>query len=171
MLRPSERWYWTYCPTKDRLLLDISDDAQFCSPFAASQLISQPAQQALSMAEAEMFWAIDDSLQTLALPPEVRLEICLMALSSAFVLPQGHKSWYFQAYNEYCPKAFELVQLSGNTSQYALVIAPEGQSSSCLLLGEVDTLAGKTLPRLQLLRLLNNRLLPLQQSAQYRQSA
>ena len=80
MLRPSERWFWTYCDKKDRLLLDISDEAQFCSPFGLSQLIQQPHKQPLSMAEAQAFWAIDDSLQQLDLPPAVRLELCLTAL-------------------------------------------------------------------------------------------
>ncbi len=157
MLRPSERWYWTYCPTKDRLLLDISDQAQFCSPYAAVQLIQRPNHQPLSMAEAETVWAVDDSLQQLDMPAAVRLEICLTALCTSFLQQQAHKSWYFQQGDKYNAVPFELVLLRGLNSQYALVLSVETECVTCLLLGEVNTLAGKLLPRLQIIRVLSNR--------------
>ena len=171
MLRPSERWFWTYCPNKDRLLLDISDEAQFCSPYSGNLLRQKPQQQALSMAEAEMFWAADDSLQQLDMPAAVRLEICLAALCAPFIQQQGHKSWYFQQLNAYQAKPFELVTLRGLTTQYALVVATEEQSVCCLLLGDIDTLAGKALSRLQFIRVLNNRVAPLAVAASLRNIA
>ena len=115
MLRPSERWFWTYCPQKDRLLLDISDEAQFCAPFSAAQLNCLPQQQALSMAEAEAFWAIDDSLQMLALPAALRLELCLTALCAPFLQQTAHKSWYFAAGLDCAAQQFELVKLCGQS--------------------------------------------------------
>mgnify|MGYP006138725673 CR=1 FL=1 len=171
MLRPSEHWFWTYCPNKDRLLLDISDEAQFCSPYSGNLLRQKPQQQALSMAEAEMFWAADDSLQQLDMPAAVRLEICLAALCASFIQQQGHKSWYFQQLNTYQAKPFELVTLRGLTTQYALVVATEEQSVCCLLLGDIDTLAGKALSRLQFIRVLNNRVAPLAVAASLRNIA
>ena len=171
MLRPSERWFWTYCPTKDRLLLDISEQAQFCSPFAAAQLNQQPQHQALSMAEAEMFWAIDDSLQQLELPDAVRLELCLTALCVPFIQLQAHKSWYFQPAEHSDASLFELVTLRGMSSQYALIVGAESQSVMCLLLGEINTLAGKVLPRLQLVRVLRNRVSRINATAAYRHIA
>lgn len=171
MLRPSEHWFWTYCPNKDRLLLDISDEAQFCSPYSGNLLRQKPQQQALSMAEAEMFWAADDSLQQLDMPAAVRLEICLAALCAPFIQQQGHKSWYFQQLNAYQAKPFELVTLRGLTTQYALVVATEEQSVCSLLLGDIDTLAGKSLSRLQFIRVLNNRVAPLAVAASLRNIA
>lgn len=171
MLRPSERWFWTYCPSKDRLLLDISDEIQFCSPFTASQLVTQPRQQALSMAEAETFWAIDDSLQQLDMPAAVRLELCLSALCAPFLQQLAHKSWYFELGNQCDAAECDLVMLKGLTSQYALVLAAEADCVTCLLLGEISTLAGKVLPRLQVIRVLRNRISALDVVLPYRHSA
>lgn len=171
MLRPSERWFWTYCPQKDRLLLDISDEAQFCAPFSAAQLNCLPRQQALSMAEAEAFWAIDDSLQVLALPVPLRLELCLTALCAPFLQQTAHKSWYFAAGLDCTAQQFELVKLCGQSQQYALVLSGDADCVSCLLLGDIDTLSGKTLPRLQVVRVLRNRISQIQSDIAYRYSA
>jgi cell division protein ZapC len=171
MFRPSERWYWNYCPKKDRLLLDISDDAQFCSPYSAAQLLQQPSRQPLSMAEAEVFWAIDDSLQQLDLPAAVRLELCLTALCAPFLQQQAHKSWYFQQGAQCDAAQFELVTLRGLSSQYALVLSAETDSVTCLLLGELSTLAGKALPRLHVVRVLRNRISTLNLTVPFRHTA
>ncbi|WP_273024033.1 cell division protein ZapC domain-containing protein [Rheinheimera sp.] len=171
MLRPSERWFWTYCNKKDRLLLDISDKAQFCSPFAQSQLIQQPQKQPLSMAEAQAFWQIDESLQQLDLPAAVRLELCLTALCAPFVQQQAHKSWYFQQGQQYEPAQFDVVTMRGLSSQYALVLSTDTECANCLLLGEITTLAGKVLPRLQIIRVLANRISSLKTTVSYRQIA
>ena len=171
MLRPSERWQWTYCQNKDRLLLDISDELQFCSPFKASQLLMLPQCQALSMAEAEAFWVIDESLQQLELSDAVRLELCLSALSAAFLQQLAHKSWYFQPAQPTEITQFDVVMLRGMSSQYALVLATDGDCATCMLLDSVDTLAGKTLPRLHVIRLLSNRISSLQKSTSLRYSA
>lgn len=171
MLRPSERWFWTYCNKKDRLLLDISDEAQFCSPFSAAQLIQKPVRQPLSMAEAEMFWQIDGSLQQLELPAALKLELCLTALCAPFVQQLAHKSWYFQQAGQHNALPFDVVTLHGMNAQYALVLSSDGDCANCLLLGEITTLAGKVLPRLQLIRVLNNRISPLKTAISYRQIA
>lgn len=171
MLRPSERWFWTYCPSKDRLLLDISDEIQFCSPFTASQLIQQPRHQALSMAEAEAFWAVDESLQQLDMPAAVRLELCLSALCAPFLQQLAHKSWYFQQGSQCNAVQSDMVILRGLTNQHALVLAAESDCVTCLLLGEITTLAGKVLPRLQVIRVLRNRITALNIVLPYRHSA
>ena len=171
MLRPSERWNWSYCQTKQRLLLDLSAEAQFCSPFSGSQLLYLPEQQALSMAEAEAFWAIDNSLQQVDLPGAVRLELCLTALSCQFLQQQAHKSWYFQQGAQCNAVMYDVVMLRGLSSQYALVVGAETDCVSCLLLGELSTLAGKMLPRLAVVRVLRNRINALDVSIPYRHSA
>ena len=171
MLRPSERWYWSYSQTRDRLLLDLTDEAQFCTPFSAAQLLHVPTQQALSMAEAEAFWAIDNSLQVLELPAAVRLELCLTALSCQFLQQQAHKSWYFQQASHCEAQLFDVVTLRGLSSQYALVVAAEADCVSCLLLGELSSLAGKVLPRLTVIRVLRNRISALDVAIPYRHIA
>lgn len=157
MFKPSERWTWLYCPQKDRLLLDINKDIQFCSPFVGAQLLQLPASEPLSMAEAEAFWAIDDSLQQLDLAPAIRLELALTALSTAYLQQQAHKSWYFQAGAQCNASLYQLVTLTGLTTQLAVIISTEADCVTCLLLGDITTLAGKTLPRMYVVRVLRNR--------------
>lgn len=171
MFKPSERWVWHYCSQKDRLLLDISDAAQFCSPFSATQLMQQPSQQPLSMAEAEAFWAIDDSLSQLGLPAAVQLELGLTALCAPFLQSQAHKSWYFQQGTSCNAGQYDVVMLRGLTSQYALILTAETDAVTCMILGEITSLAGKALPRLQVIRLLRNRLSALDINLPYRHSA
>ncbi|MDP5135456.1 cell division protein ZapC domain-containing protein [Rheinheimera baltica] len=171
MLRPSEHWNWIYCSTKDRLLLDISDEAQFCSPFTSSQLACKPTQQPLSMAEAQAFWQIDDSLQQLEMPAAVRLELCLTALCAPYLQQQAHKSWYFQQGADCSAKPFELVMLRGLSGQYALVLSSETDCVTCLLLGDISTLSGKQLKRLQVIRVLRNRISPLKLDIPFRHTA
>ena len=171
MLKPSERWYWTYCPQKDRLLLDISDQAQFCAPFGASQLIQLPQRQALTMAEAEAFQLIEDSLQQLDMPAAVRLELCLTALCAPFLQQQAHKSWYFQQGSDTAAAQYDIVMLRGLSSQYAIVLSADSDCANCLLLGDISTLAGKNVARLQVVRVLHNRVSALNVSIPYRHSA
>ena len=171
MFKPSERWFWHYCSHKDRLLLDISDKAQFCSPYNAAHLAQRPTQQPLSMAEAESFWAIDDSLTLLDLAPDIQLEACLTALCAPFLQLQAHKSWYFQQGNSCNAEQHDVVVLRGLTTQNALILSAEAEAVTCLLLGEITSLGGKQLPRLQIIRVLRNRISPLDVSVPYRHSA
>ena len=171
MFKPSERWCWHYCPDKDRLLLDISAQAQFCSPFNAAQLAQRPAHQALSMAEAEAFWAIDDSLAQLGLPAERQLELSLTALAASYLQLQAHKSWYFQQGAPCTAKQYDVVTLRGLSTQYALILSAETDAVTCLLLNEMTTLSGKVLPRLQVIRVLRNRVNTLDITVPYRYTA
>lgn len=171
MLKPSEHWYWTYDATQDRLLLEISAQARYCSPFRGATLVQQPQRQPLSMAEAEAFWMIDDSLQQVDMTAEKRLECCLAALASFYVQQQAHKSWHFQQGSACNARQFDVVMLRGLSSQYALIVAAEDDSVNCLLLGELSTLSGKVLPALQPVRVLRNRISALDVSLSYRRSA
>ncbi|QBL10894.1 hypothetical protein E0Z06_07320 [Rheinheimera sp. D18] len=171
MLRPSEHWFWTYCAQKDRLLLDISNEAQYCSPYSAAQLAYKPQQQPLSIAEAQAFWHMDDSLQQLDIAPAVRLELCLSGLSAFFMQQQAHKSWYFQQGTGCDAKQFDLVILRGLSNQYALVLNAETDCVTCLLLGDISTLAGKHLVRLNVVRVLRNRISRFKVDAAYRYTA
>ncbi|MBZ9610750.1 cell division protein ZapC domain-containing protein [Rheinheimera maricola] len=172
MFTPSEQWIWHYCSEKARLLLDITATAQFCSPFSAAQLVYQPHQQPLTMAEAETFWAIDHSLQQLDMPAAVRLELCLTALCGSFLQQQAHKSWYFQQGSANTVAAqYDVVMLRGLSSQYALVLSADSDCANCLLLGDISTLAGKNIARLQVVRVLHNRVSALNVSIPYRYSA
>lgn len=172
MLTPSERWSWTYCDKRDRLLLDISEHAQFCSMLSAQQLIAKPSQQRFAIAEAELYWQYMDSIEPLALGQEQTLELCLHALSCQYLQLQAHKSWYFPEQVTSRVQHGDLVSIVGADGRVAaLVIAEDADCVSCLMLNDVLTLAGKTIKRATVVRLLRNRVSPLNQPTMLARSA
>ncbi|MBV2129817.1 cell division protein ZapC domain-containing protein [Arsukibacterium indicum] len=172
MLTPSERWSWTYCQQRDRLLLDISEHAQFCSNISARQLAVLPQQQRFAIAEAELFWQYMESLEQLPLNQEQRLEFCLHALSCQYLQLQAHKSWYFPEQVTTRVNHGELVSIVGTAGRIAaLIIAEDADCVSCLLLNDVQTLAGKTIRQTSVIRLLRNRVSPLNQPTMLARSA
>lgn len=172
MFTPSERWSWTYCQERDRLLLDISDQAQFCSNLTSRQLATLPMQQRFAIVEAELFWHYMDSLQSLALDNAQTLELCLHALSCQYLQLQAHKSWYFPEQVTSRVKHGDLVSIVGADGRVAaLVIAEDAECVSCLMLNNAQTIAGKTIKRATVVRLLRNRVSPLNQPTMLARSA
>tara|TARA_R110002126_G_scaffold38993_27_gene116092 strand:+ start:3282 stop:3800 length:519 start_codon:yes stop_codon:yes gene_type:complete len=172
MLTPSERWSWTYCEKRDRLLLDISEQAQFCSNISARQLTDKPTQAAFSITDAGLFWQYSDSLAVLSLSQTEQLELCLHALSCQFLQQQAHKSWYFPEQVTAPVQHGDLVSIVGADGRVpALVISEDADCVCCLMLSDVLTLAGKIVKRATALRLLRNRVSPLNQPMMLARSA
>lgn len=171
LLTPGEQWRWNYCAEQDRLLLNISSDLQFCSPFSGKQLYQLPAEQPLSMAEAEAYWSCYQNLNQLSLTRSDCMELALTALAAcSFLQLQAHKSWYFAVMPEAAVSLYDVVQLSGESHVMALIIQQDTDCVSCLLLEPVTTLAGKTLPRMTVIRVLNNRVAALSENTLARAS-
>lgn len=172
MLTPSERWSWTYCQQRDRLLLDISEQAQFCSNLTSRQLVALPEQQRFSIAEAELFWQFMEGMETFAISHEQRLEMCLHALSYQYLQLQAHKSWYFPEQVSTRVQLADLVSIVGTSGRVAaLVIAEDADCVCCLMLDDVQTLANKIIKRTSVVRLLRNRVSPLNQPTMLARSA
>ena len=172
MLTPSERWSWTYCEQRDRLLLDISEQAQFCSNLSSQQLTVKPRQQCFAVNEAELFWQYLESLEPLALNSADTLELCLHALSAHYLQLQAHKSWYFPEQVTSSVQHSDVVSIVGaNGRVAALVIAEDADCVTCLLLSDVQTLAGKIIKRTTVIRLLRNRVSPFNQPTMLARSA
>ncbi|MAD74408.1 MAG: hypothetical protein CML20_06380 [Rheinheimera sp.] len=172
MLTPSERWSWTYCEQRDRLLLDISEQAQFCSNLSSQQLTVKPVQQRFAVNEAELFWHYIESLGSLALGHASELELCLHALSAQYLQLQAHKSWYFPEQVTSTVQHGDVVSIVGADGRIAaLVIAEDPDCVTCLMLNDVQTLAGKIIKRTTVLRLLRNRVSPFNQPTMLARSA
>jgi hypothetical protein len=161
MLTPSERWNWNYCKQRDRLLLDINEQLQFCSELSAKQLTEKPSAKALSITEAAAFWHVWESLELLPLAEAELLEFTLHALAASYAQHTGHKSWYFAEQPPCSINKYQLVQLCGLHAVIpAVVLELDGDSAICLLLSAGYSLSGKLLNRCSLLRVLCNRLGP-----------
>lgn len=157
MLSPSEQWTWHYCPTKDRLLLNIDDTIQFTSELLGSMLNQKVVNQPFSIVEAETFWRMQDVLQPLISDEAARLEYTLHALANRYRQLSAHKSWYFATQRQQDIGSFQLVRLQGKDQIDALVIASDLECIECLLLAPGETLAGKVLSRCAVVRVLRNR--------------
>ncbi|HAW92529.1 MULTISPECIES: cell division protein ZapC domain-containing protein [unclassified Arsukibacterium] len=172
MLTPSERWSWTYCEQRDRLLLDISEQAQFCSNLTLQQLTVKPVQQRFAVNEAELFWQYLESLESLTLGYAETLELCLHALSAQYLQLQAHKSWYFPEQVTSAVQHSDLVSIVGADGRVAaLVVAEDPDCVSCLMLADVQTLAGKVIKRASVVRVLRNRVSPFNQPTMLARSA
>lgn len=162
MLTPGEQWRWDYCTERDRLLLDISNELQFCSPFPAKRLCQQPAAQPVSMAEAETYWSLWQNIQSLPFHKNECLELTLTALAaSCFLQLQAHKSWYFSMMPAASIELYDIVLLNGENAASAIIIQQDPDCVSCMLLETITTLAGKVLPRCSVVRVLRNRVSPM----------
>lgn len=157
MLTPSEQWTWHYCPTKDRLLLNIDDAVQFTSELTGTMLNQKIVHQPFSIAEAEAFWRLQDVLQVLVSDETARLEYTLHALANRYRQLSAHKSWYFATQRQRDIGTFQLVRLQGKDQIDALVIASDLECIECLLLATGESLAGKVLMRCAVVRVLRNR--------------
>lgn len=162
MLTPTAHWSWHYCPNKDRLLLDISEQLQFCSEFSGRQLRERPVKQPFSMADAASYWGYHDSLSLLDLPPALQLELCFHALAANYVQQGAHKSWYFAEHTAVELAENQLVEVVGAQGAIsALILGLDADCVTCMLLENGVSLSGKALLRCTVLRLLRNRIQPL----------
>lgn len=171
MFTPSERWSWHYCPKKDRLLLDLDNNIQFCTELSGSVLACGMQQQPFSVAEAEIFWCLYDALRPLQLDEAVCLELCLHALANRFRQLTAHKSWYFATQRLQDIGPYQLVQLQGKDVLTALVVASDLECIECMLLQNGESLAGKQLHRTSVIRVLRNRAYPLELNVEMARTA
>jgi cell division protein ZapC len=172
MLTPSERWNWNYCKQRDRLLLDINEQLQFCSELSAKHLTEKPSAKALSVTEAAAFWHVWESLEQLPIAEAELLEFSLHAIAAGYAQHTGHKSWYFAEQPPCRIYKYQLVQLCGLYAAIpAVVLELDGDSAICLLLSAGFSLSGKTLNRCSLFRVLCNRLGPVSTLHNLAQSA
>ncbi|WP_333607299.1 cell division protein ZapC domain-containing protein [Arsukibacterium sp.] len=172
MLTPTEHWSWQYCPVRDRLLLDISEQLQFCSVLNGRQLREKPTKQLFSMADAAAYWDYHDSLALLNLPAAEQLELCLHALAARYAQQGAHKSWYFAEQPASAVTENQLIEVVGAQGAIpALVLAAEADCVTCILLDAGNSLSGKPLARCTVLRLLRSRVRPLLLNNSFARSA
>ena len=171
MLTPSELWTWQYCTSKDRLLLNLDNDTQFVTELTGAVLNEKVSSKAFSIAEAETFWRLHDALQTVVLDENERFHCCLHALANRFRQLTAHKSWYFVTQRMQDIGAYQLVHLQGKDNLLAVVVASDLECIECLLLASGESLAGKTLTRRTIIRVLRNRAQLVEQDINLAQSA
>jgi len=101
MLQATKQWQWIACANKNRLLLDLNDDMQLCTPYKLRQLTDCVFENPrFSLEDAAFYEQVYNYLDGFELyKPAQICQIALNATAVKFHLkPVLAKSWFFEEY-------------------------------------------------------------------------
>ncbi len=168
MLSLCPDWCWQYCEEQDRLLLQLSVSHHIQTAFGAKELSCKPVQQNLSMEQAQLLMDVAEALEG-AWPDHELLSIAVQAVAAlSFVKAPVQKSHLFNFSSIQCrADRMSLAKLEGLNRSKVLLLSIADPMVDCLLLEAIQLLNGKTLEAGQLVRVQQNRLIPLQLAPLY----
>ena len=165
-MQASKEWQWFRCSERNRLLINLAEDLQFCSPYRIHQLTGDSATNPLFCIDnAEFYHNVFDYLQSFNVWNDAQCcQIALNATAAKFHLkPMLSKSWFFHEYVGKADRTEAIVSLS--TSQQAgefLIVECDNESALCINLNKSFNLdENLALEQFQAIRVLNNRIQPL----------
>lgn len=163
MLSLCPDWCWQYCDEQDRLLLQLSNSHHIQTAFSAKELNVKPQQQSLCMEQAQLLMDFAEALEGL-LPDSELLTVAARAVAAlSFVKAPVQKSHLFNFSSiESRTDLMSIAKLEGLSRAKVLLVAKADPMVDCLLLEPMELLNGKQLSAGQLVRVQQNRLMPLQ---------
>ncbi|WP_063368559.1 cell division protein ZapC domain-containing protein [Pseudoalteromonas luteoviolacea] len=165
MLQASKEWRWLQCRTQNRLLVDLGDELQLCTPYRLRQLTADSdASPTFSVEEAAFYQNVFDYLCTYSVWSEAQCcQIALNATAAKFhLLPVQAKSWFFQAYvgNEVLCNAVISLKSKVMTGE-CLIVDHEREASLCInLTANFQLDENISLEQFQAIKVLNDRIHP-----------
>lgn len=166
MLQASKQWQWIACPNKNRLLLDLNDEMQLCTPYKIRQLtdlvIKNPN---FSLEDAAFYEQVYNYLDGFEIWSSA--QVCQIALNATAVKfhlkPVLAKSWFFYEYTGTQPSVEAVVKLvSKAQSGDFLIVDHCSDASVCLNLSENFQLdENLSLAQFEVIKILNNRVHPI----------
>ena len=166
MLQASKQWQWIACPNKNRLLLDLNDEMQLCTPYKIRQLtdlvIKNPN---FSLEDAAFYEQVYNYLDGFEIWSGAHIcQIALNATAVKFHLkPVLAKSWFFNEYTGSQPSVEAVVKLvsKAQTGDF-LIVDHCSDASVCLNLSENFQLdENLSLAQFEVIKILNNRVHPI----------
>ena len=176
MLQASKQWKWIACPVRNRLLIDLDQDMQLCTPYKLRQLtdaiLTQPN---FSLEDAAFYQQVYQYLAGFNLWNGAQLcQIALNATAAKFYLkPMLAKRWFFEPYkgNEPSIEAVIKLQTSEQSGEF-LIVDHCKEASLCICLSEHFKLdENLSLNQFEAIRILNNRVHPIYNHAQNSKTA
>ena len=166
MLQASKQWQWITCPNKNRLLLDLNDDMQLCTPYKLRQLTDSVFKNPrFSLEDAAFYEQVYNYLDGFELWSAAK--ICQISLNATAVKyhlkPVLAKSWFFEEYTGTEPSVEAIVKLisKAQTGDF-LIVEHCPDASICLNLSETFKLdENLSLAQFEVIRILNNRVHPI----------
>ncbi|WP_440055990.1 cell division protein ZapC domain-containing protein [Pseudoalteromonas sp. T1lg65] len=165
-MQASKEWQWIRCDKRNRLLVDLGEELQLCTPFRIRNLTEDSATNPnFSLSEAEFYQSVYTYLNHFGVWSEARCcQIALNATAAKFHLqPMQAKSWFFKPYvgNQHVTEAVVQLNSKRDCGEF-LIIEHDGQASLCLSLNDNFVLdEGIMLEQFQAIKVLNDRLAPL----------
>lgn len=165
-MRASDKWYWNYNQSNERLQLVLDDEVTHDVPYRASKLVAMVSDSlAFDMDDADVFQQCVDYLEALpAFSVTTILQVAFNATAwHRFGRPQMPQSWHFQqAEQAILPTDKRLCELnSGFSSGLFYVIEADEQFAVCMLLDSDMSVSDiKTLKQFDTVKVLLNRLQP-----------
>jgi len=166
MLQASKQWQWIACAEKNRLLLDLNDDMQLCTPYKLRQLTDCTFKNPyFSLEDAAFYEQVYYYLEQFNLwNPAQLCQIALNATAVKFQLkPVLAKSWFFKPYTGTTPSTEAVINLSSESQTGEFLIVEHCTDASvCINLSETFALDDNlSLSQFEVIRVLNNRVHPL----------
>ncbi|ALU41787.1 cell division protein ZapC domain-containing protein [Pseudoalteromonas rubra] len=176
MLQASKEWRWIRCSHRNRLLVDLGEDLQLCTPFRLRQLTEDSLHSVdLSVDEAAFYRNVYDYLLGFKVWSEPQCcQIALNATAAKFhLLPVQAKSWFFNCYNGGQPLCEAVVTLQSRCQSGEFLIVDHNQETSmCINLTQGFMLDENIeLEQFQAIKVLNDRVHPLIQVHKMTQTA
>ena len=165
-MQASKEWQWLRCSERNRLLVDLGDELQLCTPYTLHQLtgdsISTPN---FCIDDAEYYQNVYFYLQHLKVWTEAQCcQIALHATAAKFHLkPMLAKSWFFSEYTGNADRTEAIIALTSCEQTGELFIVEcDAESSLCISLNAHFKLDEHLiLEPFQAIRVLNNRIYPM----------
>lgn len=144
-------------------MLQLSASHRIHTAFAAKELNIKPQQQSLCMEQAQLLMDFAEALEGL-LPDSELLTVAAQAVAAlSFVKAPVQKSHLFNFSSIECSNhLMSIAKLEGLSRARVLLVAKADPMVDCLLLESIELLNGKKLSAGQLVRVQQNRLMPLQ---------
>ena len=166
MLQASKQWQWISCAKKNRLLLDLNEDMQLCTPYKLRQLTDSTFKNPyFSLEDAAFYEQVYQYLVQFKLwNPAQLCQISLNATAVKFQLkPVLAKSWFFEQYTGSPPSTEAVINLTSKAqSGEFLIVEHSSDASVCINLSENFQLDDNlSLVQFEAIRVLNNRVHPL----------
>jgi len=142
MFQASKQWKWIACPKLNRLLVDLDQNMQLCTPYKLRQLVDSVAKQShFSLDDAAFYQQVYQYLDGFKIYSSAELcQIALNATAAKFYLkPVLAKSWFFSEYTGSEPSVEAIIKLSSSVQTGEFLIVEHNQDASlCINLYQLD---------------------------------